>query len=51
MRLDNNFIYTRVNLHTYKYNLAFVYNTKINSTSICKTLEPQSADYCHKRCA
>ena len=51
MRLDNNFIYTRVDLHTCKCNLAFVYNTKINSTSICKILEPQSADYCHKRYA
>ena len=39
MRLDSNFIYTRVNLHTCKYNLAFVYNTEINSTSTCKTLE------------
>ena len=51
MRLDNNSIYIRVDLHTCKYNLAFVYNTKINSTSIYKTLEHQSADYFHKRCA
>ena len=28
MRLDNNFIYTRVDLHTCKYNLTFIYNTK-----------------------
>ena len=31
MWLDSNFIYTRVNLHTCKYNLAFAYNTKINN--------------------
>ena len=48
MRLDNNFIYTRVDLHTCKYNLALVYNSKIDSPSIYKSLEPQSADYCHK---